>query len=113
MATTPRGTKSPDMPATLGERIRTIRGMRNLSLREAADRAGISPAYLQKLERNEVQNPSPNVLYGLAKELKASYSEFMKLAGYVVPRGSRQRTPLGGGVLAQALSSEDFTEEEA
>jgi transcriptional regulator with XRE-family HTH domain len=100
-------------PGTLGERLRRVRTMRGLSLREAAERARISPAYLQKLERGQVQSPSPNHLYKLAKELKVSYSDLMKLAGYVVPRGSSQRTALGGGMLAHALSSEELTEQEA
>lgn len=82
-------------------------------MRQAAEGAKISAAYLQKLERDQVQSPSPNVLYSLAKELNVSYSELMKLAGYVVPKGSGRRTALGGGMLAHALSSEDLSEREA
>lgn len=97
----------------LGDRLRQVRTMRGWSLRETAAKADISSAYLQKLERGQVNNPSPNVLYGLADKLNVPYSELMKLAGYVVPRDARGRKPLGPNVLAQALSSEDLTEEEA
>ena len=97
----------------LGERLREIRALRGRSLRDVAQKTDISASYLQKLERGEVNSPSPNVLHALAKELKVPYSELMRLAGYVVPRGSRERTPMGNSVLAQALSSEDLTDEEA
>ncbi len=97
----------------LGDRLRQVRKMRGWTLREAAEKAGISPAYLQKLEQDRVRSPSPNVLYGLAEQLKVPYSELMKLAGYVVPRDGRGRKPMGDSVLAHALSSEDLTDEEA
>jgi len=34
----------------LGQRLREVRTMRGWSLREAAEKGDISPAYLQKLE---------------------------------------------------------------
>lgn len=97
----------------LGTRLRQVREMRGWSLRDTAEKADISSAYLQKLERGQVQSPSPNMLYALSQPLKIPYSELMKLAGYVVPRDARGRKPLGGSVLAHALSSEDLTPEEA
>jgi transcriptional regulator with XRE-family HTH domain len=97
----------------LGKRLRQVRNLRGWSLREVADRAQISAAYLQKLEQGKVNSPSPNVLYALADCLDAPYSELMKLAGYVVPRDGKGREPLGDGMLAHALSSEDLSDEEA
>jgi transcriptional regulator with XRE-family HTH domain len=97
----------------LGDRLRQVRKMRGWSLREAAERADISTAYLQKLEQDRVRSPSPNVLYKLAEQLKVPYSELMKLAGYVVPKDGRGRKAMGDSVLAHALSSEDLTAEEA
>lgn len=97
----------------LGVRLRQVRELRGRSLRDAADSADISPTYLQKLERGQVKSPSPNVLYALAEQLGIPYSELMRLAGYVVPRGSQERTELPTSVLAHALSSEDLTEREA
>lgn len=98
---------------TLGARLRQVRDMRGLSLREAAERAEISPAYLQKLERDQVQSPSPNILYKLAAQLRVPYSQLMKLAGYVVPRDGRGRKAPAPNMLAHALSSEDLTADEA
>lgn len=101
------------MSATeLGERLTEVRRLRGGSLRDVAEKAGISAAYLQKLERGQVQGPSPNVLYALARALNTQYSGLMRMAGYVVPRGSVERTG-SGSMLTHALSSEELTEEEA
>src|SRR4051812_23125710 len=86
--------------------------MRNLSLKGAAEPAGISAAYLQKLERNDVKQPSPHVLHALAEVLDIPYDKLMELAGYVVPAADKAKVK-PGSVLAYALSSEDISEEEA
>lgn len=93
----------------LGARLFDVRRLRGLSLKAVADRAGISPAYLQKLERGEVTAPSPHVLHRLAEALRVSYSQLMKLAGYVLRR--KDEAP-GASILAQALNSEGLTEDE-
>jgi transcriptional regulator with XRE-family HTH domain len=98
----------------LGDRLRQVRKLRGWSLREAAERADISPAYLQKLERGHVQGPSPHVLHSLAEQLRMPYSTLMELAGYVVPSESRDREALPDiNPLAYALSSEDLSDDEA
>jgi transcriptional regulator with XRE-family HTH domain len=96
-------------PHDLGTRLRRVREMRDMSMRKVAEDAGISTAYLQKLERGEVNAPSPHILHALSETLNIPYSQLMQLAGYVVPSGSDARA----NVLAHALSSEDLTEEEA
>ena len=75
-------------PSALGARLREIRELRGLSLRAASEPAGISAAYLQKLERGAVDSPSPHALHGLAEALDTSYNDLMSLAGYVVPEPS-------------------------
>jgi GTP cyclohydrolase I len=69
---------------SLGTRLRELRKVERRSLKSVADGAGISIAYLQKLERDEVKAPSPHVLRGLARTLDDSYAELMELAGYAV-----------------------------
>lgn len=96
----------------LAKRLREVRGLRALSLKSAATPAGISPAYLQKLERAEVKSPSPRVLHGLAEALDIPYSQLMELAGYVLPTPDATRAR-PSNVLAVALSSEDLTDDEA
>ena len=97
----------------LGAKLRKVRELKGLSLAAVAKPAGMSPTALQKLERGEVDAPSPHRLHSLAKVLNISYTDLMELAGYIVPREDdpdlvRQR----GNVLLQALSSDGLTEEE-
>jgi transcriptional regulator with XRE-family HTH domain len=97
----------------LGNKLREIRDLKGLSLAAVAKPAGMSPTALQKLERGEVESPSPHRLHALAVRLDVSYTDLMGLAGYLVPREdeedpARQRA----NVLLQALSSQDMTEEE-
>jgi transcriptional regulator with XRE-family HTH domain len=98
--------------ASLGAQLHEVRKVRNLSLKGAAEPAGISAAYLQKLERNDVKQPSPHVLYALAEVLDIPYEKLMELAGYVVPAADKAKVK-PGSVLAYALSSEDISEDEA
>ena len=90
----------------LGDRLRRARQKRSLT--EVAATAGISSAYLQKLETGGVRQPSPNVLHQLADALDINYADLMRLAGYVVPG---DRVP--SNELRYALSSEELTDEEA
>lgn len=96
----------------LGSQLQKVRKLRGLSLKAAADPAGISAAYLQKLERGQVKSPSPNVLYRLGEVLDVPYAGLMKAAGYVVPDGDRKRAA-PASVLSYALSSEKLTDDEA
>ena len=97
----------------LGPRLRTVRELRGLSLAAVAEPAGMSATYLQKLERGEVDSPSPHRLHRLAGVLDLEYTDLMELAGYVVPRADINETRnAASSVLAQALSAKDVTAEE-
>lgn len=98
--------------ASLGAQLHEVRKLKALSLKAVAEPAGISPAYLQKLERNEVKRPSPHVLHGLAGVLEVPYMALMEAAGYVVPAADAKKVK-PGSVLAHAFSSEEISEEEA
>jgi transcriptional regulator with XRE-family HTH domain len=99
------------------EVLRLLRKLHGLSLKAAADRAGISPTYLQKLERGEVKSPSPHLLFQLAQAFDYSYAELMRSAGYVYPEGraatrsSRRTARLDA--LAAAIGNADLDPEEA
>jgi transcriptional regulator with XRE-family HTH domain len=95
----------------LGPQLREMRDRRGRSLSDVASEAEMSPAYLQKLEAGGVKQPSPNILYTLAKALKVEYAELMRLAGYVTPSDSRAKKRKNE--LTYALSSEPLTDEEA
>ena len=98
-----------DQARELGTTLKAVRDMLGKSLKAIAEPAGISAAYLVKLEKGEVTAPSPHVLHRLAEALGVEYVELMRLAGYVVPESEGPRS----NALAQALSSQDLTEEEA
>ena len=72
------------MGVTIGAVLRAARSVRGLSSTETARGAGISPAYLSRLENDAVKRPSPGVLHRLGEVLKVPYSELMTLVGYRV-----------------------------
>lgn len=92
---------------TLGKMIRAARELKNLSPGKVAKEAKISPAYLSKLERDEVTSPSPHRLHALSRVLGIDYAEMMRAVGYVVPGDERAtRKP------ALAFDADDLTEDE-
>ena len=98
------------MVKTLGQALRAARQFRGLSLAKAARPAGISAAYLAKLEKDDVGEPSPHILYKLAEVLRLKYEDLMRLTGYMVP-GRRRRNP-GRSVLESALDADELTDDE-
>jgi transcriptional regulator with XRE-family HTH domain len=71
--------------------LKLARELRALSAVEAARAAGISAAYLSRLENDAVKKPSPPVLHRLSEALAVPYAELMRLCGYAVP-GSTDAT---------------------
>ncbi len=65
--------------------LRQARKARGLTAADAAQSAGISGAYLSRLEKNAVKRPSPQVLYQLSEALAVPYADLMRLCSYVVP----------------------------
>jgi len=103
------------MSDKLGKRIRDVRTLRGLSLAQTAATAGISAAYVQKLERGQVAAPSPHKLRGLASALDVSYADLMRLAGYSVDEEQPDGAPgadVSVRVMARALEAEDLTADE-
>jgi transcriptional regulator with XRE-family HTH domain len=62
--------------AGLGDRLRTARNARGLSLRALADRLGVSPSLISQVERG-LARPSVNTLYAMARELEVSFDELL------------------------------------
>ena len=61
-----------------GERIRTLRTEKNLSLPARADRAGLSKGLISKLENNEDSNPSLSTLYKIAEALGVTVADILE-----------------------------------
>ncbi len=75
---------------SLGSYLRQVRHTRQLSLRgvqrlakEQRLGAELSSGYLSMLERNEVKEPSPRILYTLASIYEVDYIDLMRRAGYI------------------------------
>ena len=96
------------MAPSIGSVLRQARAVRELSAVDAARAAGISAAYLSKLENDAVKKPSPPVLLQLSEALGVPYADLMKLSGYHVP-GASEAGPVAR--VGAALFS-DITEEE-
>jgi transcriptional regulator with XRE-family HTH domain len=60
--------------SSLGERLRSERTARGLSLRELARRAGVSPSLLSQIETAKIY-PSVGTLYAIVRELGVSIDE--------------------------------------
>lgn len=73
----------------LGSFLKQLRG--KMTYREAAERSGLSHAYIRYLEigkrpgTNTPINPSPDMLKGLAKAYNHPYKDLMRRAGYDEP----------------------------
>jgi transcriptional regulator with XRE-family HTH domain len=91
-----------------GTLLRQAREVRGLSGSDAARAAGISAAYLSKLESDVVKKPSPHVLHQLSEALAVPYAELMRLSGYMLP-GASDSVP--GPTVGVALFA-DLTEDE-
>ena len=100
----------PNAAKRLGDELRAIRQVRNLSLAAVAEPAKISAAYLQKLESGIVKNPSPRVLMRLAQALDCEYDRLMELAGYVT--AGRKEPSRKATFLEAALRNEQLTDDE-
>jgi transcriptional regulator with XRE-family HTH domain len=64
-------------------KLRDLRKLKGFTIRELADRSGVSAAYISQLENGNRGIPSPDVLMKFSEGLNISYSELMQIAGYL------------------------------
>lgn len=76
----------------LGKFIRTQRELTHRSLRQVADAAKISNAYLSQVERG-IYKPSADVLRSIAEALNISKDALYKQAGILDPDDSPESSP--------------------
>jgi transcriptional regulator with XRE-family HTH domain len=103
----------PEYPE-IGEQLRARRHERGLSLRELADRLGVSPSLISQIERGRA-NPSVATLYQIVAELDVSLDELLfndrraepaPTAAAPVLRGKeRKRIRLASGVIWERLTT--------
>jgi transcriptional regulator with XRE-family HTH domain len=75
------------MKMTLGGKLKQLRNIKGLTLRDVEEKTGISNGYLNQLEQDKIKKPSPHILHTLAEFYDFSYPSFLNLAGYIVPHG--------------------------
>lgn len=73
------------------DKLRDMRKMKGFTIRELADRSGVSAAYISQLENGNRGIPSPDVLMKLSEGLNTSYSELMDIAGYLESSQTNQQ----------------------
>ena len=66
------------MPRISRDRLRKVRDMRLLSQRELAERAGLSPTTILKLESGRVDEPHPRTIRKLADALEVDPAELVR-----------------------------------
>ena len=99
------------MKPSFGAVLRQAREVRELSSLETARAAGISAAYLSKLENDAVKKPSPPVLHQLSEALTIPYTELMRLSGYRVPGAHDQNASNAVGTALFADLTDDERDE--
>ena len=76
----------------LGSYLFQVRNERGFSLRDLAEKCGISAAEISRIESGKRQKPSPAILRSIAKALVISYPFLLQLAGYM-DEGKPEGTP--------------------
>jgi XRE family transcriptional regulator, regulator of sulfur utilization len=92
-------TASPATPATVGPRVRALREAMDLSLRDLAERSGVSAPMLSQVERGET-SPTLAVAGRIAAGLELSLSQLLRLDegdGVAIVRASERRTGASDG----------------
>jgi transcriptional regulator with XRE-family HTH domain len=92
---------SKDLPQDIGGFIRDLRQAAKISLRQLADRAGVSNPYLSQIERG-LRKPSAEVLQQLASALRVSTPAMYLRAGLLDGEGQQ-------GVLAAIAVDPELT----
>lgn len=94
------GFATQDSPSPLGPRVRALREAMDLSLRDLADRSGVSAPMLSQVERGET-SPTLQVASRIAAGLELRLSQLLRLdedgAVTVVRRAERRKGPAAGG----------------
>jgi HTH-type transcriptional regulator, competence development regulator len=86
-----------------------------LSLREVEHKTDrqIKNAYLSQIENDQVERPSPAILYQLAEAYGLDYGDLMQRAGHRVPREqtfAKERAP--AGIPLRAITELDEEDQE-
>lgn len=71
--------------AALGTRIKLLREMRDMSLQQVADAAGLTKSHVWELERGRSVNPTVNAVWGMSAALCVSPAMLLGLDDRLPP----------------------------
>ena len=104
------------MAKSFGETIREMREAQELGLRMAAERLGISPAYLSRIERGKERPPKPELVKKIARLLGGDADLLFRLADSTDPDIAEYMNLIPNvpeflrTAIALRLTSDDFEE---
>jgi transcriptional regulator with XRE-family HTH domain len=90
------------------DKLRDLRKLKGFTIRELADRSGVSAAYISQLENGNRGIPSPEVLMKFSEGLNVSYSELMEIAGYLESQGTEREVRSNPVNLRRFLRENDL-----
>ena len=102
------------MGRSFGETIREMRTAQEMGLRTAAERLGISPAYLSRVERGKERPPRPDIVRRMATLLGGDPDLLFRLAESTDPELAEYLHTLPSvpeflrAAKAMALTDDDF-----
>ena len=97
MAESSRRRSTRDHPP-IGERLRAERQAHGLSLRDLADRLGVSPSLISQIETGRAR-PSVNTLYAIATELAVSLDDLLFIDADRPPADDPRLAERGMGIV--------------
>jgi len=96
-----------------GQRVRELRSAQSISVRAAAHQAGISPAYLSRIESGKIPPPTSSVIKALAEVLGVEPSVLFELSPAMDPDIKALMERSRGTVeLLNIIASHDLDEEQ-
>src|SRR5690242_7923826 len=93
---------SPGHARAIGEKLRTVRQERQMSLRELANKADVSASMLSQIETGKVF-PSVRSLYGIANALGVSVDYFFPEQNHGQVTAEASATSILGAMTASEL----------
>ena len=77
----------------LGTELRVKREQAGMSVRTAAERSGLVPSTLWRIEAGKIENPRVEHLQAMARAYGTDVEDFYALAGYLMPEGLPELRP--------------------
>jgi HTH-type transcriptional regulator, competence development regulator len=90
------------------DKLRDLRKLKGFTIRDLADRSGVSPAYISQLENGNRGIPSPEVLMKLSEGLNTSYSDLMEIAGSLESKNKISEQPSNPVNLRRFIRENDL-----